>query len=136
PGERQGGARAPARGAGGPGAQMAGPAGRRVGAGGVGAACRDPHGRARASELGADAVADLTGDDADAVAGRLAQAVAGRVDLVLDPVWGVPAEAALRVLSPSGRLVNLGSAAGAMGGFSPATPPSPGPFRPRPPNNP
>src|SRR5215510_7577753 len=46
---------------------------------------------------------------------------AGRVDLVLDPVWGIPAEAALRVLSPSGRLVNLGSSAGAMAGFSSAT---------------
>ena len=35
-------------------------------------------------------------------------------------VWGVPAEAALRVLSPNGRLVNLGSSAGAMAGFSSA----------------
>jgi len=101
--------------------QIAVQAARLLGAGRVVAACRDPHGRARASELGADAVADLTGDGADAVAGRLAQAVAGRVDLVLDPVWGVPAEAALRVLSPSGRLVNLGSSAGAMAGFSSAT---------------
>src|SRR5262249_62162000 len=43
-----------------------------------------------------------------------------RVDLVLDPVWGLPAEAALRVLSPNGRLVNLGSSAAALAGFSSA----------------
>jgi NADPH:quinone reductase-like Zn-dependent oxidoreductase len=101
--------------------QIAVQAARLLGAGRVVAACRDPHGRARASELGADAVSDLTGDDADAVAGLLALATGERVDLVLDPVWGVPAEAALRVLSPNGRLVNLGSSAGAMAGFGSAT---------------
>src|SRR6266542_2626828 len=63
--------------------------------------------------LGADAVADLTGDDAAAIGRRLAEATAGRADVVLDPVWGRPAEAAAGVLSPGGRLVNLGSAAGA-----------------------
>src|SRR5205814_5768830 len=87
-------------------------AARLLGAGRVTAACRDAHGRARAAELGADAVADLSGDDVEVIAGRLAEAVAGPVDLVLDPVWGRAAEAALRVLSPRGRLVNLGSAAG------------------------
>ena len=101
--------------------QIAVQAARLLGAGRVVAACRDPHGRARAGELGADAVADVTGGDAGAVAGQLAQAAGDRVDLVLDPVWGVPAEAALRVLSPNGRLVNLGSSAGAMAGFSSAT---------------
>jgi len=85
---------------------------RLHGAGRVVAACRDPHGRERAAELGADAVADLSGDDADAITARLAEAMAGRADLVLDPVWGRPAEAALPVLAPRGRLVNLGSAAG------------------------
>jgi NADPH:quinone reductase-like Zn-dependent oxidoreductase len=101
--------------------QIAVQAARLLGAGRVVAACRDPHGRARAAELGADAVADLSGEDADAVAARLAQAAGDRVDLVLDPVWGVPAEAALRVLSPNGRLVNLGSSAAALAGFSSAT---------------
>ena len=100
--------------------QVAVQAARLHGAGRVVAACRDPHGRARASELGADATADLSGEDIDAVAEQLARAVGDRVDLVLDPVWGVPAEAALRVLSPKGRLVNLGSSAGAMAGFSSA----------------
>jgi NADPH:quinone reductase-like Zn-dependent oxidoreductase len=86
-------------------------AARLLGAGRVVAACRDPHGRARAIALGADAVADLSGDDVGAIADRLAEAAAGPIDVVLDPLWGRPAEAALRVLAPRGRLVNLGSAA-------------------------
>jgi NADPH:quinone reductase-like Zn-dependent oxidoreductase len=85
---------------------------RLLGAGRVIAACRDAHGRARATALGADAVADLGGDDVGVIADRLAEAAAGPIDVVLDPVWGRPAEAALRVLAPGGRLVNLGSSAG------------------------
>jgi NADPH:quinone reductase-like Zn-dependent oxidoreductase len=92
--------------------QVAVQAARLLGAGRVVAACRDPHGRARAAELGADEVADLSGEDADEIARRLAEATAGRADLVLDPVWGRPAEAAVRILAPRGRLVNLGSSAG------------------------
>jgi NADPH:quinone reductase-like Zn-dependent oxidoreductase len=93
--------------------QVAVQAARLLGAGRVVAACRDPHGMRRAAELGADAVADLSGDDTEAIAGRLRDAVSGRLDLVVDPLWGRPAEAAVRVLSPDGRLVNLGSSAGA-----------------------
>jgi NADPH:quinone reductase-like Zn-dependent oxidoreductase len=96
-------------------------AARLLGAGRVVAACRDPQGRARAAELGADAVADITGDDVAALAGTLAEATGGRTDLVLDPVWGHPAEAALRILSPHGRLVNLGSSAAAEARFGSAT---------------
>ena len=96
-------------------------AARLLGAGRVVAACRDPQGRARAAELGADAVADITGDDVTAVAATLAEATGGRTDLVLDPVWGHPAEAALRILSPHGRLVNLGSSAAAEARFGSAT---------------
>src|SRR5262249_5152565 len=47
---------------------------RLFGAGRVIAACRDPHGRQRATELGATAVADLTGTDVAAIATRLGQA--------------------------------------------------------------
>ena len=96
-------------------------AARLLGAGRVVAACRDPHGMRRAAELGADAVADLTGDDPGAIARRLAEACAGRLDLVLDPVWGLPARAAAEVLSPGGRLVNLGSSAAPQASFSSAT---------------
>jgi NADPH:quinone reductase-like Zn-dependent oxidoreductase len=101
--------------------QVAVQAARLLGAGRVIAACRDPHGRDRARELGADEVADLTGDDVETVTARLAAACGGRLDLVLDPVWGLPAEAALRVLSPRGRLINLGSSAAAVAGLPSAT---------------
>jgi NADPH:quinone reductase-like Zn-dependent oxidoreductase len=101
--------------------QVAVQAARLLGAERVTAACRDPVGRARAADLGADAVADDGGDDVDAIADRLKEATGGRVDLVLDPVWGHPAEAAMRVLSPSGRLVNLGSSAGPLASFSSAS---------------
>jgi NADPH:quinone reductase-like Zn-dependent oxidoreductase len=96
-------------------------AARLLGAGRVTAACRDAHGRARATELGADAVADLAADDTGTLTARLAEEAGGHVDLVLDPVWGMPAEAALRVLSPHGRLVNLGSSAGALAAMGSAT---------------
>jgi len=43
-------------------------AARLLGAERVTAACRDAAGRARAAELGADAVADVSGDDVDAIA--------------------------------------------------------------------
>jgi NADPH:quinone reductase-like Zn-dependent oxidoreductase len=101
--------------------QVAVQAARLLGAGRVIAACRDPHGRVRAAELGADAVADLSGADVDVIARRLTEAVAGRADLVVDPLWGLPAEAAVRILSPGGRLVNLGSSAGADARFGSAT---------------
>lgn len=100
--------------------QVAIQAARLLGASRVVAACRDPHGMDRAACLGADAVADLTGDDTEAIAHRLRRAVAGRLDLVIDPLWGRPAEAAVRVLSAGGRLVNLGSSAGADAGFGSA----------------
>ncbi|MHB8600795.1 MAG: zinc-binding dehydrogenase [Ktedonobacteraceae bacterium] len=40
--------------------------------------------------------------------------------LVIDPVWGLPAEAAVRVLAVQGRLVNIGSAASAIVRFESA----------------
>lgn len=92
--------------------QVAVQAARLLGAARVTAACRDGAGQQRAGELGADAVADLSSDDTDVLADRLAQATGGHADVVLDPVWGRPAEAAMRLLAPGGRLVNLGSAAG------------------------
>jgi NADPH:quinone reductase-like Zn-dependent oxidoreductase len=95
--------------------QVAVQAARLLGSGRVIAACRDSQGRERARQLGADEVADIGGTDAGTLAESLAKAVAatgGRLDLVLDPVWGKPAEAAMQVLSPGGRLVNLGSSAG------------------------
>jgi NADPH2:quinone reductase len=86
---------------------------RAAGAGRVVAAARSQAARDRALRLGADAVAALPDGPAEvnALADDLRAACGEPVDLVLDPVFGVAAAAALRVLRPGGRLVNLGSAA-------------------------
>jgi NADPH:quinone reductase-like Zn-dependent oxidoreductase len=77
------------------------------------AACRSPLAQERARRVGADAVVPLhDSDDVDGLAARLREACDGPVDLVLDPLFGVPAAAALRILAPHGRLVNLGGSAG------------------------
>ncbi|MFI6263861.1 zinc-binding alcohol dehydrogenase family protein [Micromonospora sp. NPDC051006] len=87
---------------------------RLGGASRVVAVSRSAKARARAEELGASvSVPFLPDDDVTTLTDRLRQAVDGPVDLVLDPVFGIPAAAALRVVRPGGRLVNLGSAAGA-----------------------
>jgi NADPH2:quinone reductase len=84
---------------------------RLCGAGRVIAVCRSAQALDRAVRLGAEqAVPLLPDDDPLSLSDRL-RAVSGPVDLVLDPVFGVPAAAALRVLRPGGRLVNLGSSA-------------------------
>ncbi len=90
-------------------------AARLLGAGRVIAACRDAHGRARALELGADAAADLSGSDPETIGQRLAEASGGKVDLVLDPLWGLPAEAGLR-LARAGRAASQPRLIGRSGG--------------------
>ncbi|MER7889982.1 zinc-binding alcohol dehydrogenase family protein [Micromonospora sp. NPDC094482] len=95
---------------------------RLAGARRVIAVSRSAPARARAEELGASvAVPLLPDDDVATLADRLRDAADGPVDLVLDPVFGVPAAAALRVLRPGGRLVNLGSSAGAIAPIESAT---------------
>lgn len=86
-------------------------AARLLGAGRVLAAGRSREGLLRAMELGADATVEL-GSEEDLVE-RFTRAAAGNLDLVIDPLWGPPALAALRVLRVGGRLVQLGQAAGA-----------------------
>jgi NADPH:quinone reductase len=85
---------------------------RAAGARRVVAAARSAGARARAERAGADAVVALDTDDPAALAERFAAACDGPADLVLDPLFGAPAAAALRALRPGGRLVNLGSSAG------------------------
>jgi NADPH2:quinone reductase len=86
---------------------------RAAGAGHVVACARSAAALERARRLGADRTVRLEdGDDVDGLARRLDEAAGRPVDLVLDPVCGIPAAAALRTLRPGGRLVNLGSAAG------------------------
>lgn len=100
-------------GAGGVVGQVAVQAARLLGARRVVAACRSASAQERAAELGADAVVELRdGDDPDDLEERLAKALDGPVDVVIDPLCGVPATAAARLLGTGGRLVNLGSSAG------------------------
>ncbi|MFI7611595.1 zinc-binding alcohol dehydrogenase family protein [Nonomuraea terrae] len=59
-----------------------------------------------AAERGTDTAAEVA-----ELAARLSAACDGPVDLVLDPLYGLPAAAAARTLGEGGRLVNLGSSA-------------------------
>ncbi|HTV37807.1 MAG TPA: zinc-binding alcohol dehydrogenase family protein [Xanthobacteraceae bacterium] len=86
-------------------------AAKRLGAGGIIAAGRNREALARAKELGADATIDLGAPAAD-FAAAYREAARGEVDLVIDYVFGAPAEAALAVLAHYGRLVHIGSLAG------------------------
>lgn len=101
--------------------QVAVQAARLLGAGRVIAASRDQAGLARALTRGADATVDLTGDDVDDIHRRIAAACEGPLHLVIDPVWGLPAEAAQRALGVEGRLVNIGAASGPTARFDSAT---------------
>jgi NADPH:quinone reductase-like Zn-dependent oxidoreductase len=100
--------------------QVAVQSAKLLGAGRVIAASRDEAARARAFSLGADAVVDLSGDDVDEISKRIAVACEGPLHLIIDPVWGLPAEAAVRVLATEGRLINIGSAAGPTARFESA----------------
>ncbi|SOC49717.1 NADPH:quinone reductase [Blastococcus aggregatus] len=106
-------------GAGGAVGQVAVGAARVLGAGRVVAVARSERARDRALAAGADEVLALEGD-AEALAGRFREALGGRLDVVVDPVFGVAATAASRVLSDGGRLVNLGGASGDTAEFSSA----------------
>ncbi|TCO32414.1 NADPH:quinone reductase-like Zn-dependent oxidoreductase [Kribbella steppae] len=97
--------------------QVAIGAARVLEAGRVVAVCRSDDARQRALAAGADEVITLTTDD---LAGRLAEATGGAVDVVVDPVFGAVATAASRLLAPGGRLVNLGGASGDEATFSSA----------------
>ena len=83
---------------------------RLLGAGRVIAAARDERGLARAKELGADATVDLK--QTDGLTERIRQASGGQLQVVLDPVWGIPGAAALEAMSPHGRFIHVGAAAG------------------------
>ena len=86
---------------------------RAAGARRVVAVAREGAGLARAERAQPDALVPLrTGGDVGELTSRITAACDGPLDLVLDPLFGVPAAAALRALRPHGRLVNLGSSAG------------------------
>jgi NADPH:quinone reductase len=87
----------------------------------VGVARAGP-GQARAERARPDALVALRdGEDVAGLAERITDACDGPLDLVVDPLFGVPAAAALRALRPHGRLVNLGSSAGETAPLDSAT---------------
>jgi NADPH:quinone reductase-like Zn-dependent oxidoreductase len=91
--------------------QIAVQAAKLLGAGHVVAAARSPEGLERCLELGADAAVRL--DEAD-LPGALEAAGEGRIDVVLDPLFGEPFVAALGAASFGARLVQIGAGAGAQ----------------------
>ncbi|HEX9097020.1 MAG TPA: zinc-binding dehydrogenase [Candidatus Dormibacteraeota bacterium] len=83
---------------------------RLLGAGRVIAGARNEQGLARSRELGAHATVDLK--QTDGLTDRIKEASGGQLQVVIDPVWGMPGVAALEAMSPHGRFVQLGAAAG------------------------
>lgn len=106
-------------GAGGAVGQVAIQAARDGGAGRVVAVARSEAGRVRATAAGADVVLPIDDD----LAGALRDACGDGADLVVDPVWGAAAVAAIGALRRRGRLVQVGNAAGPVAEFTA------GPFR-------
>jgi NADPH2:quinone reductase len=98
-------------GAGGVVGQIAVQAAKLLGAGRVVAAARSQERLDRAVQQGADATVQIGAVDDLAQAFR--EASGGGVDVVVDPVWGEPAVAALVAMNVRGRLVQLGQSAGA-----------------------
>jgi NADPH2:quinone reductase len=92
-------------------------AAKLLGAGRVIAAGRRSEGLQRAQEAGADATVQL--DGSDDLAGELRRACGGDgPNLIVDPLWGAPAAAALVAAAPQARLIQLGQSAGADAAIS------------------
>src|SRR5260221_2126560 len=87
-------------------------AARILGAGRIVAAGRDPEALEATRELGAHATVTL-GPDPVELARQFEEAAGGKLDLTIDPLWGVPAQAAVEAAAYSGRLVQVGQSAGA-----------------------
>jgi NADPH:quinone reductase-like Zn-dependent oxidoreductase len=98
-------------GAGGVVGQVAVQAAKLLGASRVVAAARSEERLDRALQQGADATVQIGAVDDLATAFR--EAGGGGVDVVVDPVWGEPAVAALDAMNVRGRLVQIGQSAGA-----------------------
>ena len=90
--------------------QIAVQAAKLLGAARVVAAARSQEGLERARELGADATVRLDEPDLPAAFQRAAE---GRIDVVVDPLFGAPFEAALDAASVKARIVQVGQGAGA-----------------------
>jgi NADPH2:quinone reductase len=99
--------------------RMAVEAAKLLGAGRVIAAGRNKKVLEDLKSVGADATVALDGDVPSTVA-KLAEASQGRVDVIIDLLWGPYATAALLAASPGARLIAVGFAAAAEMPFSPA----------------
>jgi NADPH2:quinone reductase len=88
---------------------------KALGARRVIAAGRDEQGLERARAYGADAVVRIDADFAAALAEE------EKPTLVVDPLWGEPAQVAAEAAAPNARLVQLGQAAGATATLASAT---------------
>lgn len=66
----------------------------------------------RVLRLGADAAVALLPDESEAALAVRLSAAAGAVDVVLDGLYGVPLQAALKTCALHGRVVNIGNPAG------------------------
>jgi NADPH2:quinone reductase len=93
--------------------QVAVQAARILGAATVVAAARSADGLRRAQELGADATVQLSEEGSlSELAERFRDAAGGELDVVVDPLWGMPARSAMDALARgSGRHVNVGQSA-------------------------
>jgi len=91
--------------------QIAVQAAKLLGAARVVAAARSAEGLERCLALGADAAVRL-GEPEDLPA-ALREAAEGRIDVVIDPLFGEPFVAAVNAASFGGRLVQIGAGAGA-----------------------
>ena len=89
------------------------------GAARVVAAGRNPERLERARSLGADASVELAdGLAPEELRALFAEAAGGRLDLVLDPLWGEPARAAIEALTRDGVYVSFGQAASPLAELS------------------
>jgi NADPH2:quinone reductase len=91
--------------------QIAVQAAKLLGAARVVAAARSEEGLDRCLALGADASVGLVGSED--LSAALAEASEGRIDVVVDPLFGEPLVAAVNVASFGARIVQLGAGAGA-----------------------
>jgi NADPH2:quinone reductase len=91
--------------------QIAVQAAKLLGAARVVAAARSAEGLERCLAVGADAAVRL--GEPDDLPAALAEAAEGRIDVVIDPVFGDPFVAAVNAASFGARLVQIGAGAGA-----------------------
>jgi NADPH2:quinone reductase len=90
-----------------------------MGAARVVAAGRDAGRLERARSLGADASVELaTGLAPEELRALFTEATGGRLDVALDPLWGVPARAAIDALTRNGVFVSFGQAASPLAELS------------------